>query len=188
LTPPRNGGNVCDVRNNPNGKDHTMTTTTLQLSDYCQGHGGGRDCPYDPEYGCLNHEIDCGVTSYCDGTCDSAREAYRDHLERGGLPEPLSASPDALTLAVGGYGATPASYVVTFEGPDAGAWALAYIAARPGIYFSELPELPSPLAAFPELAEVLYPTCHHGLDARLCMDPVGDGHFGTLEQELANGW
>jgi hypothetical protein len=33
--------------------------------------------------------------------------------------------------------------------------------------------------------ENLYPTCHHGLSADLCMDPYGDHHFGTIEQELA---
>jgi len=33
--------------------------------------------------------------------------------------------------------------------------------------------------------DVLYPTCHHGLNAELCMDPVGDFHWGTIEQELA---
>jgi hypothetical protein len=33
--------------------------------------------------------------------------------------------------------------------------------------------------------DVLYPTCHHGLSAELCMDPYGDNHWGTIEQELA---
>ena len=36
-----------------------------------------------------------------------------------------------------------------------------------------------------ELHERLYPTCHHGMSAELCMDPVGDNHWGTIEQELA---
>jgi hypothetical protein len=31
--------------------------------------------------------------------------------------------------------------------------------------------------------DLLYPTCHHGLDGRACMDPVGDAHWGTAEQE-----
>jgi len=35
--------------------------------------------------------------------------------------------------------------------------------------------------------DVLYPTCHHGLSADLCMDPVGDHHWGTREWEMAQG-
>lgn len=30
-------------------------------------------------------------------------------------------------------------------------------------------------------------TCHHGMSADLCMDPVGPHHFGTREWEMANG-
>ncbi len=41
-------------------------------------------------------------------------------------------------------------------------------------------------AEFPRLADLLYPTCHHGMDAGLCMDPLGENHFGTREWELAH--
>lgn len=34
----------------------------------------------------------------------------------------------------------------------------------------------------------MYPTCHHGLDGRACMDPDGPHHFGTREQEMERGW
>ena len=35
------------------------------------------------------------------------------------------------------------------------------------------------------LLEYLYPHCHHGMDATMCMDPYGPNHWGTMEQELA---
>ena len=35
-----------------------------------------------------------------------------------------------------------------------------------------------------KVLEILYPQCHHGMDASLCMDPYGENHFGTREQEL----
>lgn len=38
------------------------------------------------------------------------------------------------------------------------------------------------------LYDHLYPTCHHGMDATMCMDPYGDNHWGTMEQEMARGW
>src|SRR6185312_12770085 len=38
------------------------------------------------------------------------------------------------------------------------------------------------------LMAYLFPQCHHGMDASLCMDPYGDNHFGSLEQEMAMGW
>jgi hypothetical protein len=41
---------------------------------------------------------------------------------------------------------------------------------------------------FPALYAALHPTCHHGLRADLCMDPVGDNHFGTRDQELTWGF
>jgi hypothetical protein len=46
-------------------------------------------------------------------------------------------------------------------------------------------EIPESWEAFYNRA---FPTCHHGLDGRSCMDPYGDGHFGTREQEMAQGW
>lgn len=36
-----------------------------------------------------------------------------------------------------------------------------------------------------DLLDYLYPTCHHGMDLQLCMDPYGPHHWGTMEQELA---
>ena len=38
------------------------------------------------------------------------------------------------------------------------------------------------------LMEYLFPQCHHGMDATLCMDPYGPNHWGTMEQEMARGW
>lgn len=48
---------------------------------------------------------------------------------------------------------------------------------------TEIEDEPVDLDRFPELNKVLYPTCHHGLSAQMCMDPIGDCHFGTYEQE-----
>lgn len=36
-----------------------------------------------------------------------------------------------------------------------------------------------------KILQVLYPQCRHGMDASMCMDPDGEHHFGTYEQELA---
>jgi hypothetical protein len=38
------------------------------------------------------------------------------------------------------------------------------------------------------LMDYLNPTCHHGMSADLCMDPYGDNHWGTMDQEMARGW
>ena len=35
-----------------------------------------------------------------------------------------------------------------------------------------------------KVLNILYPQCHHGMDALLCMDPYGEHHFGTREQEM----
>jgi hypothetical protein len=163
--------------------------TSYSASDFCQGHGGGRDCPYDSEIGCGVHaNDDCGVVSYCDGSCASALEAWQDQLTR--TPSLLpAADADRITLDVSGYGEVSACYRVVFEGPDASAWALAYMRARPRHHFAEAIDAPNQWAdRSQELVELLYPTCHHGLDLHLCMDPFGEEHFGTREQELANGW
>jgi len=161
---------------------------TYTASDFCQGHGGGRECTYSPEVdGCLQHgeDFDHGVISYCDGTCTEAIEEYRRYLEAHGLFDSLRASTSYITLEV--WDST-LSYRVVFEGADAEEWALAYMAARPSLHFTEAPEAPNHLPAFPGLAAKLYPTCHHGLALDLCMDPYGENHFGTREQELAQGW
>lgn len=38
------------------------------------------------------------------------------------------------------------------------------------------------------LLDYLCPTCHHGMSAELCMDPVGDNHWGSMADEMARGW
>jgi hypothetical protein len=35
------------------------------------------------------------------------------------------------------------------------------------------------------MAAKVNPICHHGMSASLCMDPVGEHHFGTREWEMA---
>jgi hypothetical protein len=159
----------------------------LTASDFCQGHGGGRDCPFSPEAGCLDHgdDFDHGVVSFCDGTCPEAREEYVRHLRQHGMVvEPVT---DSITLAVHGGGR---SYQVTFEGAHAAGIqlrAMTYMGVRPDLHFSEVEDAP----VAPKFAIVLrhlYPTCHHGLSLDLCMDAYGDNHFGTREQEMANTW
>lgn len=166
--------------------------TTYTRSAFCQGHGGGRECRYAPEVdGCLDHgdDFDHGVISFCDGSCGSALDAWQDWLAGDGrIQQPLGIA-GRITLDVRGHGYTPESYRVVFEGPDAEARALAYIAPRRGYYFSEAIDAPNYWPALSDaLAAVLYPRCHHGLDATACMDPIGEHHFGTLAQEMANGW
>lgn len=156
--------------------------TTYTASDFCQGHGGGRDCPFDPESGeCGNHSTDCGVVSYCDGTCPEAREHYNRYLRVELGQEPIALASE-ITLEVWGQNV---SYEVTFVGRDAEDRALAYMSARKGLHFDDVYDRPFSYEAFPLMAEALHPTCHHGLSLQLCMDPYGDAHFGTREQELA---
>lgn len=160
--------------------------TPYTASDFCQGHGGGRDCTYYPETGDCDHgyEFDHGIVSYCDGSCSEAREHYNRYL-RTRLGQEPAVSTDEITLEV--YG-RDASYQVVFEGPDAEDRALAYMSTRKVLHFSEVYDRPFSYDAFPRLSDTLNPTCDHGLSLRNCMDPYGDAHFGTREQELANGW
>jgi hypothetical protein len=150
---------------------------------YCQGHA--TECPACrcPDGWCEGH----GEVSYCDGTCTEAMLMLEDDIAARRVAAPADTT-DSITLHVGGYGRTPESWFVTFEGSDAQAWALAYIEARPGFYFSELAYRPFSHVAFPQVADKLYPTCHHGMDANGCMDPLGEHHFGTREWEMAQGW
>lgn len=150
------------------------------IADFCQGHGGGLDCATSFEYGCLVHgdEFDHGVISYCDGTCAPAREQYATWLESQG-----QLLPDATTITLAVWGSS-VSYQVTFEGKNVEAQALAYIAAHDGYGFDQAADRPLAADAFPALVKALYPACRHGLDASRCMDPYGDAHFGTREQEL----
>jgi hypothetical protein len=160
---------------------------TYTASDFCQGHGGGRDCTYSPEAdGCLQHgdDFDHGTISYCDGTCTEAREHYLRYLRVERNEEP-AASTDTITLEVWG---DRISYQVAFEGPQAEDLALAYMSARKALHFGDVYDLPFSYEAFPRMADALHPTCEHGLSLSMCMDPYGQNHFGTREQELANGW
>lgn len=160
---------------------------TYTASDFCQGHGGGRDCTYYPEAGDCEHgyEFDHGVVSYCDGTCAEAREHYLRYLVKELGQQPVGVE-GVVTLEAYGQGV---SYQVTFEGPLAESRALAYMSAHKGLHFSEVEDRPNYWPSLSDaFADALYPQCHHGLSLDLCMDPYGDAHFGTREQELAQGW
>jgi len=152
---------------------------------WCQGHGGC-ECAWIPEIGpACDGQCDPGVISYCDGTCASARELLEQDIQARRVPAPAE-STDTITLEVFGCDYTPASYTVAFEGPDAQQWALAYIAARRFTHvITESHLAPFSGETFPELAKVLYPVCHHGMSLDLCMDPVGENHYGTREWEMA---
>lgn len=159
---------------------------TYTASDFCQGHGGGRDCVYDLDSDQCDHgqDFNHGVTSYCDGTCPEARESYGRYLQLELRIVPQASSTEAW-LAVSGQGV---SYEVCFEGASAEDRALVYMSARKGLHFDAVEDRPFSGAHFARLYDALYPQCHHGLGLDLCMDPYGDNHFGTREQELAAGW
>lgn len=85
----------------------------------------------------------------------------------------------------GGYHRFP----VTFYGPKAEANALAYIdrkVAAGDFGYDEDQDQPVDYDTMPDLYAKIYPTCHHGMDAHLCMDPIGQNHWGTREQEMAD--
>jgi hypothetical protein len=64
------------------------------------------------------------------------------------------------------------SYLVTFEGPNAEAWALRYIEARGSTHaVHEVEDKPFDVDKYPTLYDLLYPTCEHGLSAWLCEGP-----------------
>lgn len=155
-------------------------------SDFCQGHGGGRECTYDPDFGYCQHgdDFDHGTVSYCDGTCTESREHYNRYL-RTELHQVPPASETVIWLEVWGNGV---SYEVAFEGPQAEDRALAYMSTRKALHFSEVYDRPFNGYRFERLDDLLHPQCHHGMSLQGCMDPYGDGHFGTREQELAGGW
>lgn len=161
--------------------------TRYTASDFCQGHGGGRDCTYSPEVGeCITHgDMDHGIVSYCDGTCTEAREHYLRYLINELGQQPVGVE-GVINLEAYGQGV---SYQVTFEGPQAEARALAYISAHKGLNFTEVKDRPNYWPSLSKaFSKALYPTCEHGMSLSLCMDPYGDAHFGTREQELAQGW
>lgn len=157
---------------------------TYTPADFCQGHGGQCDA-FDPEIGCLHPDgHDHGVVSYCDGSCPEAREHFYNHQRRelATVPAP---SETTITLAASG---NAVSYEVTFEGPQAEDRALAYISAHKALHFTEVFDRPFNGYRFDRLDEVLHPQCHHGMSLHLCMDPYGENHFGSREQEIAMGW
>jgi hypothetical protein len=153
----------------------------------CQGHYTKLACCYGDEPLCEGH----GAVSYCDNTCASAIEQWCEALYNGWVAELDRPVPTMATVTLGFTSCeTNASYTVRFEGPDAEAWALAYIDARKATHVVfELAEQPFDGTVFEALERRLYPQCHHGMSADLCMDPYGDNHFGTREQEMAReGW
>lgn len=76
-------------------------------------------------------------------------------------------------------------YVASFPTSDAGeAQAIVFIEARPEYTFREA-EANTGLIASPHLMDLLFPTCHHGMNYDMCQDPYGPHHFGTREQEMA---
>lgn len=163
-----------------------MTRTIYRRSDIqvCQGHATVLACCTWEDSGCEGH----GVVSYCDGSCASALDIYLDMLATHRVERP-AVTTDRITLDVHRC-EDGQTWRVVFEGPDAQARALAYRAARTATHnFNEAGDAPFSYETFPELATTLYPQCHHGMSAELCMDPYGEHHFGTCEQERAQfGW
>jgi hypothetical protein len=154
--------------------------------DFCQGHGGDCDCIRDEYTACyhIDNDLDLGIRSYCDGTCASAQDAYTDHLEANPSDAP-AATTDTVTLELH-HCRNRQSHLVTFEGPDAEAWAVAYLSSRLSTHaVHELRTRPFSYQRFPKLAELLYPTCGHGMSADLCEGPE---HWMTRDQEMARGW
>lgn len=79
---------------------------------------------------------------------------------------------------------TGVTYRVVFTGPDADTRAVAYMDARGRTHaFQEDQDAPLDFVLTPATVAALYPVCHHGMDARLCMDPEGPHHFGTAAQD-----
>jgi hypothetical protein len=67
-----------------------------------------------------------------------------------------------------------ATYLVTWEGPDAEARAIAYVAARGATHaFAEVDDSPLPDTCT-TLLDALYPTCEHGMSDANCSGP---NHF-----------
>lgn len=155
--------------------------TSLELAAFCQGHGGR--CTCHPDYIC---ETDHGVVSYCDGTCSEARWAYREYLlSRGGRLTAPAASSGTIALEFT-HCQDGGARIVRFEGADAQTRAIDYVRSRLRTHVvAELPEEPNDLSAYPELTDLLYPTCEHGLSAELCWGPE---HYPTRDQEMARGW
>lgn len=128
------------------------------------------------------------------------------------VTDPPSARPVRLHAHNGDYSI---SFMVEFDGPYPELEAFAYLhaARRRGFWLSEWWDMEPIAICCPDTGEFLrwgsreaveqphlithehhpnlyayfYPTCHHGMSLDLCMDPVGQHHYGTLAQEL-NGF
>lgn len=161
-----------------------MTTTATQPPTYyCPGHATTCPACLDPDFGgCDGH----GVISYCEGTCASAREYLEQDIMAG--RERVVDSTDSICFEVMACDGS-SCWEVVFEGPDAEARALAYWEAHSsGFALHEVISRPFSYAAFPRMAAKVHPICHHGMSEDLCMDPIGEYHFGTREQEMAYSW
>lgn len=77
------------------------------------------------------------------------------------------------------------SYMATFTGPRADDIAADFLTERAGTHtYSVPPGEDLDVVAFPRTAALVFPVCHHGMSAWLCMDPDGPHHWGTREQEM----
>lgn len=158
-----------------------MSTWTMRDIRVCQGHNTCYDnrCQWED---CDGH----GTVSYCDDTCDSATRAWATWLESHPADRPAPTTDRIVLEFTEANTRNPARWTVRFEGPDAEAWALAYVTARWSTHaVYELPEEPFSYQAYPLLADKLYPLCEHGLSADLCEGP---DHYMTRDQEMARGW
>lgn len=99
----------------------------------------------------------------------------------------------AQPLTLRAYPQNRTGYTVKFFGPDgeADARAAAWIGSRRMTHGVEIDfdamGGPEESDRFPKVLDLIYPTCHHGMDGRRCHDPHGPHHFGTSEQDAA-GW
>lgn len=155
--------------------------TTTQPAYFCPGHATTCPACLDPEIGCDGH----GVISYCDGTCAGARELLEQEILAG---RERAADADSICFEVMACDGS-SCWEVVFEGPDAEARALAYWEAHSSSFaLHEVISRPFSYTTFPRMAAKVNPICHHGMSAHPCMDPVGEHHFGTRDQEMARGW
>lgn len=149
----------------------------------CQGHVA-TECPgcKCPDGWCGGH----GEVSYCDNTCATAIDQWATALYNGHVAvefRPVPAT-DAITLGFYNH-ETGANFTAVFEGPQAEQRAVAFMLDRRTTHTChELPEAPLD-GSFSQVSDLLYPMCHHMMDAQQCMDPYGEHHFGTREWEMA---
>lgn len=70
---------------------------------------------------------------------------------------------------------------VTFYGEQAAVDYWNRYAATRAMFLAEGTGVPETWTRFEDL---MFPTCHHGMDGNLCQDPDGPHHYGTREQEM----